>query len=228
MFSFVQMRRSRFGDYLGGKAALFYFFREAELLPHKLVKWLSCSQGSRGRKGPSGDRFHIVFPYVFLLVTRKGTLEEEACVLSSQELTDVLLRIQMQSWSVRVLMESPRFPPCLPSLPSSCPGRELEAALLTWASFPVFWLLLSSFSGTLSSKFSTYSQYLYCFPSYFCHLSSHYAFCFLLFSHPSLPPPQKRRIKETTVNQTCARAMLSDKFYFIWAPPLNIWKGMLF
>lgn len=119
MFSFVQMGRSRFGDYLGGKTALFYFFREAELLPRKLIKWLSCSQGSRGRKGPSGDRFHIVFPCVFLLVTRKGTLEEEACILSSQELTGVLLRIQMQSWSVTVLMESPRFPTCLPSLPSS-------------------------------------------------------------------------------------------------------------
>lgn len=119
MFSFVQMHRSRFGDYLGGKAALFCFFREAELLPHKLVKWLSCSQGSRGRKGPSDDRFHIASLYVFLLVTRKGTLEEEACILSSQELTDVLLRIQTQSWNIRVLMESPRFPPCLPSLPSS-------------------------------------------------------------------------------------------------------------
>lgn len=116
------------------------------------------------------------------------------------------------------------FPHCLPR----CPGRELEAALLTWGPFPVFWLVLSSFSGTLSSKFSTHSQYLSCCPSYFCHLSSHYALCFLLVSHPSLPPPQKRRIKETTINQTCKRAMLSDKFYFIWAPPLNIWKGMLF
>lgn len=228
MLSFVQMHRSRFGDYLGGKAALFYFFREAELRPHKLVKWLSCSQGSRGRKGPSDDRFHIASLYVFLLVTRKGTLEEEACILSSQELTDVLLRIQTQSWNIRVLMESPRFPPCLPSLPSSLSWKGAGGSSANLGPFPFFWLVLSSFSGTLSSKFSTHSQYLSCFPSYFCHLSSHYALCFLLFSHPSLPPPQKRRIKETTINQTCKRAMLSDKFYFIWALPLNIWKGMLF
>lgn len=72
------------------------------------------------------------------------------------------------------------FPPCLSSQPGS----------ITHATFPFFWVILSSFSDNSSSKFSISSQYFCCFLASFCHLSSHCAFFFLILSHPSSPPPQ--------------------------------------
>ena len=87
----------------------------------------------------------------------------------------------------------PAFLGCLPR-----PGRAGHGSV-THATFPLCSVVLSSFSGTLSSKFSVHFQPFYCFLSYFHHLSSSCAFFFLILSHSSLPPPQKQRIKETTI-----------------------------
>lgn len=153
LFSFVQMHTSRFCDYLGGKQLSSV---SLEKLSSYHISFPVARAAEEGKQ--SGERFHVVLPYVFLLVTRKGTLEAKECILSSQELTCVLLRIQMQSWSVRALMESPHCPSCLPSLPSSLSWQGAAAALLTCATCPFFWLTRSSFSGTHSSKLSIYSQ----------------------------------------------------------------------
>lgn len=114
------------------------------------------------------------------------------------------------------------FPHCLPH----CPGRELEAALLTcFQSCGLFCPLFQApFLPNSVLILSTFASSLHIFAT--CLLTMPFAFFFSPI--PSLPPPQKRRMKETTINQTCERAMLSDKFFFIWAPPLNKWKGMLF
>lgn len=119
-------------------------------------------------------------------------------------------------------------------------GRAGALGRCSWVPFLVavagspmrlFLLPLFHSSGLcyFSSKYSNDFPYFYCFFSYFCYLSSsHYAFFFFIVSHPSRPHPQKRRIKETAVNKTCKRAVLSDDFHFIWAVPLNRWRKILF
>lgn len=183
------------------------------------MTWLFCSQGSRGQEGQSGERFHRVFPFVFLLADQKTRPGGRGTHSSSQELADVTLRIQRQSRSIRVLLLSPHI--------------SLVAFLVAVAGSPMRLFLLPLFHSSglcyFSSKYSNYFPYFYCFFSYFCYLSSsHYAFFFFIVSHPSRPHPQKRRIKETAVNKTCKRAVLSDDFHFIWAVPLNRWRKILF
>lgn len=119
-------------------------------------------------------------------------------------------------------------------------GRAGALGRCSWVPFLVavagspmrlFLLPLFHSSGLcyFSSKYSNDFPYFYCFFSYFCYLSSsHYAFFFFIVSHPSRPHPQKRRIKETAVNKTCKRAVLSNDFHFIWAVPLNRWRKILF
>lgn len=157
--------------------------------------------------------------------TRKHALEEE-CTLPSQGPPGSFPG-PVQSWSLRVVARgAPGCPPGPFSLPLALSSQEANVAL---SHVPLFHpsALFCPFSGTFSSKFSIYSKYFRCLLSYFHHLSSHWAFIVLILSHPPLSPP-KQRIKETTVSKTCKRSGSSNDFHFIWVPPLNKWRGILF
>lgn len=138
--------------WLGGKAALFYFSIEAELVPHHLVNWLSCS-----RVGEEGQGGLWRVPYS-LSVRSPADRPENTPWRKSASFSPRGPRLSLSEpqCGAGVLECLPAGSPCCPPCLSSLSRHGARCGSASRAAFPSFWCVLSSFSGTFSPKFSVY------------------------------------------------------------------------